>query len=356
MLRSYSNQDDIAVGSPVANRHYSQIESLIGFFVNSLALRVKIDSKVSIKKFIQSIGHEVIEAQLHQDLPFEKIVDVLKIAKDTSRHPIFQVLFGVQSFGSELNQTNDQTDTNLSQLLSEYIRGTGFYSIAKLDISIYIDDSQVCLKGNVNYAVNLYTETTIKGFIETYTEILKQFIGLAKNSQEQAKITDLNYLNQEQYNQIIHTWNNTDKDYPSDKTIHELFEEQADKTPNNIAVVYEEESLTYKELNERANQLAHYLRNLGVDTDTLIAIVVERSLEMIIGLLGILKAGGAYVPMDPSCTAEYLQSILEDTQAPIILTDKNTNDKIPATFARVISLDEEWNAISKYNGTQKLDC
>ncbi|NDE18830.1 MAG: hypothetical protein EB000_00070 [Alphaproteobacteria bacterium] len=264
MLRSYSNQDDIVIGTPIANRHYNQIENLIGFFVNSLALRVKINSKDSIKEFIQKIGQEVVEAQLHQDLPFEKLVEELKIAKDTSRHPIFQVMFGVESFGSQLyNQGYKQTATSLAKLLEEYIPEVNLYNIAKFDLSTFINDNHSKLKGVFNYAESLYTEKTIIGFIETYTQILKQLSRLANNSQrqEQTRINDLSYLNEKQYDQLINGWNQTDKEYPSDKTIQGLFEEQAERTPDKIAVVYENQSLTYRELNTKANQLANYLRN-----------------------------------------------------------------------------------------------
>ncbi|NDE19202.1 MAG: hypothetical protein EB000_01995 [Alphaproteobacteria bacterium] len=219
MLRGYSNQEDLIVGIPVANRHYSQIEHLVGFFVNSLALRIKIDGRASIKEFIQVVGNEVIEAQLQQDLPFEKLVEELKIPKDTSRHPIFQVMFDVQSFGSGLG----------SKLLEEY--PVNLHNAAKFDVSTFIDDSQDCLRGSFNYAISLYDEETIKGFIKTYVNILKGFADLGKDYRklERTKVYNLNYIDEEEYKQIIHTWNQTDKAYQDNKTIHELFEEQVER-------------------------------------------------------------------------------------------------------------------------------
>ncbi|CAG2169614.1 unnamed protein product, partial [Oppiella nova] len=255
MLRSYSNQDDIVVGTPVANRHYNQIENLIGFFVNSLALRVKIESKELIKEFIQKVGGEVIAAQLHQDLPFEKLVEELKVAKDTSRHPIFQIMFAVQRFGAELY---NKAETNL---LQEYITESSLYNIAKFDISTFIDDSEIALKGGFNYAVNLYTEATINRFVETYVGILTQLAEIAYDKQRQntIRVIELSYLNLEQYQQIIYDWNDTDINYPNDKTIHQLFEEQAKRTPDNVAIIYGETKLTYRELNEIYLLLSLYL-------------------------------------------------------------------------------------------------
>jgi len=260
LLRSYSNQDDIVLGTPVANRNYSQLENLIGFFVNSLALRVKINPELSVIEFIKSIGHEVINAQLHQDLPFEKLVEELNVPKDTSRHPIFQVMFGVQGFGDKvLLNTHDADKVN--QLLSNY-ELEGGYQIAKFDLTTLIDDSQSQLRGSFNYATSLFKKDTITGMINTFITLLEQFANLSTQQVDQIKVKQLSYLNQDTYQQIIYDWNwNTAKQvYPSDKTIHQLFEEQVVRTPNNIAIVYEDTQLTYTQLNEKSNQLAHYLR------------------------------------------------------------------------------------------------
>jgi amino acid adenylation domain-containing protein/non-ribosomal peptide synthase protein (TIGR01720 family) len=324
MLRTYSNQNDIVVGATVANRHYSQIEEVIGFFANTLALRTKIDSRSSIKAFIQQVGQEVIEAQLHQDLPFEKLVEELGVSKDTSRHPIFQVLFEVQSFGGmSQDHGNQQKETDLGHLLEPYT-GPNPYNVAKFDMSALIDDSQVALKGNFNYAVSLYKEETISGLIETYIEILKQLANLVNRSQqqEQTKIDDIRCLSEARYHEIVEVWNETEEDYPRDKTIHELFEEQVERTPDSVAVVCEGSQLTYRELNNRASQLAHYLRNKhDIEADDLITLCLDRSEHMLIAILAVLKAGGAYVPVDPSYPDERIQYVLEDTNAKVVLTN-----------------------------------
>ncbi|NDB83360.1 MAG: amino acid adenylation domain-containing protein, partial [Alphaproteobacteria bacterium] len=340
MLRVYSNQDDIVIGTPVANRHYSQIENLIGFFVNSLALRTTIDSKVKLRDFIQQIGNQVVEAQLHQDLPFEKLVEELDIAKDTSRHPIFQVMFGLQSFGNGIDQQpKDQTDANLANLLESYRAQDTLYNIAKFDISTFIDDSSEKLQGSFNYATGLYNEETITRFLETYTEILNQVAGLASNAQkqEQTKIQNLVYLSQPQYSQIVETWNKTEKTYPDNKTIHQLFEEQVEKTPDSIAVVYEDTKLSYRELNNKANRLANYLRrDNNILPDTLIVLCLERSEDMLISILAVLKAGAAYVPMDPNYPTERIRYILEDTRTKIVLTNEIHKQRLEGISEEIV--------------------
>jgi non-ribosomal peptide synthetase component F len=349
MLRAYSNQDDIVIGTPVANRHYPQIENLIGFFVNSLALRTTIDPNSTIKEFIQKVGKEVVEAQLHQDLPFEKLVEELNIAKDTSRHPIFQVMFGTEGTGDSTSYDNqDQT-----RVLEPYT-GSNNYNVAKFDISSFIDDRETQLRGSFNYAVSLYTEETISNFIRTYTYILEQFASLLGNKQKQETFTiaQLSYLPTPIYEQVIREWNNTEREYPDNKTIQELFEEQVERTPDNIAVVYEDTKLTYRELNNKANQLAHYLiNNYQIKPDSLIALCLDRSEHMLIGILGALKAGGAYVPMDPSYPDERINYILEDTKAQIVLSNEVYKEKLERMNNPAASYGV--SSVSPFNMTQQ---
>ena len=275
MLRSYTNQDDIVIGTPVANRHYHQTQYLIGFFVNTVALRINIHNSSKLTDFIKQLGDQVIEAQIHQDLPFEKLVDELNVEKDTSRHPIFQVMFGLQSFG------NNNIDKE-NYILLPYEDKNIQYNIAKFDIETFIDDSEDILRGAFNYRVTLYKKNTIKGFINTYIQILQQIADIDKNN-ENFSLQNLKYLSTKEEELILKTWNDTDKEYPHDKTIHSLFEEQVVKTPNNIAVVYEDIKLTYKQLNNRANQLAHYLiKHHNIKPDTLIALLLDRSEHMLI--------------------------------------------------------------------------
>jgi amino acid adenylation domain-containing protein len=327
LLRSYSQQDDIVLGTPVANRHYHQIEHLIGFFVNSLALRTKIDAKMLLRDFILQVGSDVKSAQLHQDLPFERLVEELKIEKDTSRHPLFQIMFGMQNFGGDLD----------SSLFIPYTPAQNVYQIAKFDISTFLDDRGSCLKGVFNYATCLYDAETIQNLIKTYQLILRQLSQLAEDMQRQASMTisDLTYLSREDYDKIIYQWNQTDRSYPTEKTLQAMFEDQVRKTPNQIAVIFEDKQITYRELNEKANQLAHYLlAQCDIKPDTLIGLCLARSEQLLIAILAVLKSGGAYVPMDPIYPEERIEYLLQDTETACLLTNIIYYDRLKKIIDR----------------------
>lgn len=340
MLKVYSNQEDLVVGVPIAGRHHSQTEHLIGCFINTLVLRIQIHTAITVKDFIQQVGNEVLEGQLHQDLPLEKLVNELKVPKDTRRHPIFQVLFGLQNFGST---------RVLENLLETYEPELALHKIAKLDLSTYLDDSQEAIKGYFNYATSLYEEATIRRYIATYCQILKEFSRLAVEKQqlETVKLDEIPCTDSAEYLQITQAWQGTVVAPESINTLHGLFEIQVLRTPDRVATAFEDKELTYQALNGRANQLAHYLAKMGVGPGTQVALFLEHSLEMTVGILGILKTGAAYVPMYPSHPADHLQLILDDAQVPIILSNRTARDRIPSSFALVICLDEDWDSIAK---------
>ncbi|MDP3562589.1 MAG: amino acid adenylation domain-containing protein, partial [Legionellaceae bacterium] len=304
-LSRYTGQTDLTIGTPVANRQHPQLEHLIGFFVNTLVLRIQLDSNHTLSQCVSQIQSDLIEAQLHQDMPFEKLVDELKIERDTSRHPIFQVLYTVEYSDVDDNPEEDHISLN--------------YDVAKFDLSIFLRITPNQIKGRVNYATSLFKPETIERFITHYQQILNAML----TCKEQA-IGTYPILTQAEYQQIVIDWNKTEKDYPKDKTIHQLFEEQVKKTPNNIAVVFEEQQLTYKQLNEEANQLARYIHKQN--PGEFVAICMDRSLEMIVAILGILKAGCAYVPIDPNYPKERIDYILADTKASLVL-DNRLKDK-----------------------------
>ena len=324
-LRSYSGQNDIIVGISMANRHYSQVEEMIGFFVNTLALRLTINSKEPILNFLERVGREIIEAQLHQDLPFEKLVDELKVEKDTSRHPIFQICFGMENFGKRIfDCQSDQANTE--NLLESFSLGNDSNSVAKFDISVSVDDSNSKLKINCNYAASLFNEETINNYMITYLEILKQLSRIDSNNSLQ--VYHLNYLTLDQYRHSINEKNATDSEYPKECTIQGLFEAQVEKTPNAVALIYEEIRLSYRDLNNRANRLAHYLReNYSIKADDLICLCLERSEHMLIAILAVLKAGGAYVPIDPNYPEERINYLLKDTATKVVITNEFYQDK-----------------------------
>ncbi|WP_420574203.1 amino acid adenylation domain-containing protein [Kordia sp.] len=315
LLHKYTGQDDIILGTPIANRHYAEIQDLIGFFVNSLALREQLDKESTVEELLTQVQANLIEAQRYQDIPFEKIVETLGVVQDSSRHPVFQVMFGVQSFGGE----------TVCDVFKELpLKDT--YAIAKYDISCFLDDSQDEIQGSFNYATSLYEEATIQRMINHYKLILAQMVG-----EETKKLQDYSIVTAAEYQQIVIDWNQTAANYPKDKTIHELFEAQVLQTPEKIAIVFEDKELTYAELNAKANQLARYIQSqTNVTPDTLIALCLDRSLETMIGILGILKSGAAYVPIDPEYPTERINYILEDTKTDLMLTQSHLADRFTA--------------------------
>lgn len=339
LLRSYTGQDDIVIGTPVANRHYPQLENLVGFFVNTLVLRSKINPQQTVGEYISQLGMDMIEAQLYQDLPFEKLVDELNEPKDLSKHPIFQVLFGVQGFGM-----------SAYDIYAEVLPLNTIYKPAQFDLSVIIDDSSLELTGSFNYAVSLFNETTIEQMIRTYTYLLGQIadtsnfeISNQNISSNNLKINQLNYLSTQDYDRVIVSWNEnylSNSEYIYDETIHKLFEQQVQKTPENIAIAYDGKQLSYNELNCKANQLAHYIRNkYNIQSDNLCILCLERSEYMIIAVLAVLKAGAAYVPVDPHYPDERIKYILEDTQANIILTNQCHQFRLSTLIQNILQND-----------------
>lgn len=318
LLSKYTGQEDIITGSPIANRQHRQTQELIGFFVNTQVNRALLNNNQSFSELIEQVHHDQIESQLHQDLPFEKLVDELGVDRDPSRHPVFQVLIGVQSFGTQNNFSNKQ-----KKYLKRY-QAEDYYQVERFDLTILIDDSQEELIVQLSYATSLFHKDTIERFVSHYKRLLDEL-----TQAPDKPYSAISLLNPWEYDQIINEWNATDKEFPKEKTFYQLFQEQVEKTPENIAIVHEGNYLTYKELNEKSNQLAHYIRTRYRDRtnqtfmpDTLIALCLDRSLEMAIGILAILKAGGAYVPIDPSYPKERIDYMLEDTEAVFVLTKK----------------------------------
>lgn len=309
LLYRYTGQEDIIVGSPIANRNQSEIENLIGFFVNTLALRAALTSQQSFKDLLLQVKERTLEAYDHQDLPFEALVNHFQIERNLSHAPLFQVMFVLQNAqkDSELKLKN----LTVEEVLFEY-------PIAKFDLTLTLMETKEGLQGSFEYATDLFKESTINQMIQHYEHLLEEIVADPSNN-----LGELELLSLEEKQQILIDWNNASKEYPDNKTIHQLFEEQVEKTPHNIAVVYENKKLTYRELNERANQLASYLRQIHeIKPDTLIALCLERSEHMLIAILAVLKAGGAYVPIDTGYPDERIQYILEDTSAKITLTNK----------------------------------
>ncbi|HEY0737078.1 MAG TPA: amino acid adenylation domain-containing protein, partial [Herpetosiphonaceae bacterium] len=324
LLFRYSGQDDILVGSPIANRTRKELDGLIGVFVNTLVLRTDLSGNPTFGELLRRVRQVALDAFAHQDLPFERLVEAIQPVRDLSRSPLFQVVLVLQNAPAEA--------VELPGLALQPIAVTS--GTAKFDLTLSISEQANGLVGALEYNTDLFDQTTIERMISHFQALLA---GLAADPEQ--RIGDLPLLSEAERHQLLVEWNATAADYPQDMCLHTLIEAQAARTPAATAVVFEGETLTYAALDVRANQLAHHLRALGVSSETHVAICMERSLDLIVGLLGVLKAGGAYVPLDPAYPAERLRFMLEDTQARVLLTQQRLLDALPETGAQIVVLD-----------------
>ncbi|MCA2577054.1 MAG: amino acid adenylation domain-containing protein, partial [Microcystis sp. M41BS1] len=332
LLYRYTGQSDILIGTPIANRNRREIESLIGFFVNTLVMRTDCSENPSFQELLMRVREMSLGAYAHQDLPFEMLVEALQTERNLSHTPLFQVMFVLQN--------TPLSEIELTGLTIDSLPLEG--EIAKFDLTLSMQNTETGLMGVWEYNTDLFNSETIERMNGHFLTLLE---GIITNPIEE--ISQLPLLTKVEQQQLLINWNNTEVDYPTDKCLHQLFEEQVKRTPEAVAVVYSEQQLTYNELNCRANQLAHYLRKLGVKADTLVGISLERSLEMIVGLLGILKAGGAYVPLDPEYPIERLSFMLEDAQLSVLLTQQKLGENLPQHQASIICLDTDWEKIAE---------
>jgi amino acid adenylation domain-containing protein len=332
VLFRYNGQTDLIIGSPIANRNRREIEGLIGFFVNTLALRLDLSQQPSFATFLQQVKKVTQDAYEHQDLPFEMLVEELQLERKLDRNPLVQVMFALQ------NATNETW--NLPGLVVEEMSWE--LGSARFDLEVHLSEVNDGITGFCCYNIDLFDGTTIARFLKHFQNILKAIIA---NPQQSVSLLPL--LSEQEQKQLLVDWNQTQADYPQDSCIHQLFETQVEHNPDAVAVVFENQQLTYTDLNCRANQLAHYLQSLGVVADQLVAICVERSLEMIVGLLGILKAGGAYLPIDPDYPQERISFMFQDTQVKILLTQESLLASLPNHEAIVVCLDKDWEQINQ---------
>ncbi|ARV58868.1 hypothetical protein BZZ01_09670 [Nostocales cyanobacterium HT-58-2] len=342
LLYRYTGEDDIIVGSPIAARNRREIEELIGFFINSLVLRTDLSGNPSFRQLLGRVREVTLGAYAHQDLPFEKLVEELQPERDLSYNPLFQVLFDLQNTPMSILEL-----PNLTIELLEVDLGT-----VRCDLELHCQENSKGFEGILVYNTDLFDAATITQMLENFQTLLKDIVTHPDKS-----ISDLSLLNPHQ-KQLLVEWNKTQTQYPQDQCIHQLFQAQVEKTPDAVALFFEQQQLSYGELNARANQLAHHLQALGVGPEVLVGLCVERSLEMVIGVLGILKAGGAYVPLDPTYPQERLAFMLEDSQVPILLTQQQLVEELPTFWTQIICLDADWEIIennSKDNLIHKVD-
>ena len=337
LLARSSGQTDVLVATPIANRNREEIESLIGFFVNTLALRVQAPDSGSFAGLLAAVRETTLAAYAHQDLPFEKLVDDLDLPRDLSVNPLCQVMLTYQNLPPAAGQLPGLAVRPLA-------RGALETGTAKFDLTLLVREDQDRLGTVLQFNTDLFDAPTAERLLG-HLEIL--LAGIAADPQ--ARVADVELLTAAERHQLLADWNDTAQGWAGDACLHTLFSEQARRTPGHAAAVFEEESLTYAELESRANRLAHHLRRLGVGPEVRVALCFERSIEMVVALFGVLKAGGAYVPLDPAAPAERLAGLLRDLErdgepAPL-LTQAGLAGRLPAHTGTVLRLDADWPLI-----------
>ncbi|MGV0103005.1 amino acid adenylation domain-containing protein [Nostoc sp. DSM 114160] len=326
LLYRYTGQTDIVVGSPIANRNRAETKSLIGFFVNVLVLRTDLSGDLSFQELLARIKSTALEAYIHQDLPFEKLVEEIQPNRDLSYNPLFQVMFVLQNVPISNPRLSD-----VSVTCQEGYNGT-----SKFDLTLFMEDDEQGLVATCEYNTDLFNADTIARMLVHFQTLLESIV-----SNPEQRIANLQLLTPSEVQQLLVEWNNTETDYPQDKCIHQLFEAQVNKTPSNIAVIFENQKLTYQELNDQANQLAHYLQKLGVKPEVIVGVCMKRSPEMLIALLAILKAGGAYVPLDPAYPQERLAFMVEDSQTKVLLTQSHLVELFAKSNVHIVCIDRD---------------
>ena len=308
LLYKYTGQEELILGTPTAGRDKYQLKNIIGMFVNNLVVDAKINSSDSFIEFLQKIKQQVMEDLIHQDYPYDLLVKKLNITTDNSRNPLFDIMFIYQNTGDKKIRINGE---EAEILVSKS-------NISKFDLSVEIDPDKYII--NLEYRVDLFKENTIERLFKNYINTLNNII-----ENKDSSIKDIEIISNEERNLIINKFNDTKTEYPRNKTIIELFEEQVQKNPDNIAVVFEDKKLTYRELNEKANQLANFLKKQDVNNEDVIAILLDKSLEMIIAIIAILKNGCAYLPIDIGYPKERIEYILKDSKARLLFTSRELN-------------------------------
>ncbi|CAJ6461443.1 syringomycin synthetase [Burkholderia pseudomallei] len=307
VLSRLSGQEEVVIGSPVAGRNRTEVEALIGFFVNTLALRLDLSSEPTVGELLKRTKAQVLSAQAHQDLPFDQVVERVKPPRSTAHPPLFQVMFVWQNMPA-----GELTIPGLTIRAVETPLQT-----AQFELTLSLQEAGDDIVGHLNYASALFDESTVRRYVTYWRRLLE---GMTAGAADQT-IVGLPLLDEAERKQMVYAWNATERDYPIEQCIHQLFEAQVDRKPEAIALTFDGQRLSYAELNARANRLAHYLQARGVGPDRLVALCAERGIEMVVGLLAILKAGGAYVPLDPSHPPERLRRMLDDTNPVAVLVD-----------------------------------
>ncbi|PEU19965.1 non-ribosomal peptide synthetase, partial [Bacillus wiedmannii] len=343
LLSKYTGQEDIVVGSPIAGRKHVDLNNVMGMFVNTLAMRNHPKGNMSFIEYLKEVKENTLKAYENQDYQFEELVENVNVRRDISRNPLFDTMLVFQHID---NMLLDLDGLNIS-ILEDQRR------VVKFDITIHASELEDGLGLEVEYCTALYKKETIEGFSEHFINILKKVV-----VNPDINLCEIDILTENEKNMVLREFNNTKGKYAKEKTIPELFEEQVAKTPNNVALVFENQRITYKELNERANSLAFILREKGVGPDVVTGIMVERSIEMIVGIMGILKAGGAYLPIDPDYPMDRKEYMLCNSHVDILCVTNDAYSDMPFK-GHIIQLDklnyrDNRSNISKINNPRNL--
>ena len=321
VLWRYTRQQDILIGSPIANRNRTEIEGIIGFFVNTLVLRSTVNPEMSFREFLAQVRETTLGAYGHQDVPFERLVEELQPERTLNRPPLFQVMLTLQTWEEMHLDGLEMTSMNTKR------------EVTKFDLSLFLSETEIGLYSWGAYNTDLFDGSTIARLLKHFHTLLEE---IAANPD--ARLSELSLMTTEETQQF-EQWNQTQSEYERDKCVHQLVELQASRQPNALAVVYGEKQISYGELNRRANRLAHYLRAHGVGLEIRVGVLMERSANWIVALLGILKAGGVYVPLDGSYPAGRLRFMVEDAEIRLLLTQSG-QPRIEAS--EVVFLDQDW--------------
>ncbi len=336
LLYRYTGQEDIIIGSPVAGRSHADLDDQVGFYVNTLALRDQVKGENSFIEFMQEVKQTVTGAFDHQVYPFDMLTDELELRRDPGRSPLFDVMIGMEE--------NQETE-----LVIEGLCITPFvyeYNLSKFDMIFVFVECKEGLRLDIEYNTDLFMEHRARQMGAHFSELVTSIL-----NDPDSPVRSLNILPESEYNRVVYEFNSTAADYPRDSSIVELFEEQAEKTPNAVALVFKDQEISYGELNARANQLAHFLRKKGISPGSITAIIEDRSPEMIITIFGILKAGGAYLPLDIQSPTERMVTMLNDSRAPVLLCREDTRREMdfngeiimPDKIAEQIALENSAN-------------
>ncbi len=332
LLYRYTHQEDIAVGTPIAQRNHAEVEQLIGFFVNTLVMRTRCCGKLTFRELLRKVKEQSLSAYAHQDVPLEKLVEELHPERSLSYSPLFQVMFDLQNAPAQPMHLEHLRLTALS-----FEPGT-----SKFDLTLTLNETANGLEGALEYSTDLFDEATVRQMVESFKTLLH---AITVNADE--KIQSLSVLAEAERRKLLTEWNATSQPYATDALIHQLFERQAEVAPEKPALACGDAILSYCELNARANQLARYLRRCGVGPEALVGISMQRSAETVLAILAALKAGGTYLPLDPSYPAERLAFMIDDAKPAVVITNSALAQRLPQSLPRVIYVDREEDSIGR---------